>query len=213
MSENIEKIIYINLKQRVDRRVEIETELEKMGLSGKAGKAEKAEKAERFEAIQHTSGTVGCGQSHLAVLKLARDRGYKNILILEDDFQFLVSKEELEAKLQLFFNSQIPYDVCMLSYNLYKSEKVPAHPFLLKVNEAHTTSGYIVNQSCYTKLIHLYEYAIPKLESTGMHWVYSNDVAWVSLQQVDPWYCFSPRLGKQRAGWSDIGQAFQDYGV
>ena len=202
MSENIQRIVYINLDRSTERRKNIEEEIEKLDLS---------EKTERFPAILHKEGCVGCGQSHLAVLKMARDRGYKNILILEDDFQFLVSKEEFEQNMRLFFDSKIPYDVCMISYNIQNSEEVP-FPFLLKIKEAQTASGYIVNQSYYNELIHLWEDAIPKLEYTGQHWIYAIDQIWKSLQKKDLWYCFSTRIGKQRPGFSDIshGQHYNE---
>lgn len=78
MSTNIDKIIYINLNKRIDRRTDIEKDLNDFNLE-----------YERFEAIETPGfGILGCGQSHLAVLKLAKERGYKNILIFEDDFTF-----------------------------------------------------------------------------------------------------------------------------
>jgi glycosyl transferase family 25 len=93
MSHNIDKIFYINLEKRKDRREEIEKELDTFGLN-----------YERFEAIETPGfGILGCGISHLSVLKLAKERKYKNILILEDDFTFIVSKEEFEKSLNLFF--------------------------------------------------------------------------------------------------------------
>ena len=96
MSHNIDKIIYINLEHRLDRFIEINAELSNMGLE-----------AERFNAISHSKGIVGCGYSHLEVLKLAKSRGYKNILILEDDFVFLVTKNELEKELSRFFDTMM----------------------------------------------------------------------------------------------------------
>jgi glycosyl transferase family 25 len=203
MSENIERIVYINLDRSIERRKNIEEEIERLNLS---------ERTERFPAILHNEGCVGCGKSHVAVLKMARDRGYKNILILEDDFQFLVSKDEFEQNLRLFFDSKIPYDVCMISYHIQRSEEVTEYPFLKCIREAQTTSGYIVNQSYYNELIQLWEDAVIKLECTGQHWIYSIDQIWKSLQKKDIWYCFSTRIGKQRPGWSEIahGQHYNE---
>ena len=85
MSVNIDHIFYINLDKRKDRRVEIEQELNKMELP-----------FERFKAIETPGrGILGCGLSHLSVFKLAKERKYKNVLIFEDDFYFLISKPEL----------------------------------------------------------------------------------------------------------------------
>ena len=98
MSENIDNIFYINMEKRKDRRSEIESELNNFNLP-----------FERFEGIETKGfGTLGCGKSHLAVLKIAKERGYKNILILEDDFMFMVTKECFEELLTNFFNSFIP---------------------------------------------------------------------------------------------------------
>ena len=201
MSNLIEKIIYINLDQRQDRKVQIEDELEKYQLT-----------AQRFKAIKHEEGIVGCGFSHLAVFKLAKKNGYKNILILEDDFMFLVSKEELENSLNRFFQEVgNNYDVCMLT-NSNTEYNIPSkYPFLNKVYKSSNASAYIINGDYLDKLIDLYEYNIPLLEETRMHWIFANDVCWQKLQETDTWYVFNPRLGKQRAGYSDNAKSHMDY--
>jgi len=201
MSENIDRIIYINLDKRTDRLEQIVDEFKKFNLE---------DKAERFPAIYHPCGIVGCGRSHLAVLKLAKERKYKNVLILEDDFHFVVSKDEFEYNLKLFFENVKEYDVCLFSYNLNKAESCD-FPFLLKILDCQTASGYLVNQHYYDKLINLYENAIPLLELTGQHWIYANDQIWKQLQVIDNWYCFTTRLGKQKAGFSDNSQSYVDY--
>ena len=202
MSENIERIIYINLDKRKDRLEEINNEIKNFDLE---------DKTERFSAVYHSVGCVGCSYSHLAVLKLARDRKYKNILILEDDFYFVVSKEEFESNLKLFFDNVKDYDVCMISYYGNRTEEIQEYPFLLKVVEAQTTSGYIVNERYYNTLIDLFEESTKLLESTGEHWIYAVDQIWKKLQPKDKWYCFANRFGKQRNGFSDISQNYCEY--
>jgi GR25 family glycosyltransferase involved in LPS biosynthesis len=67
MSHNIDKIFYINLEKRKDRREEIEKELNTFGLY-----------YERFEAIETPGfGILGCGLSHLSVLKIAKTKVIK----------------------------------------------------------------------------------------------------------------------------------------
>jgi GR25 family glycosyltransferase involved in LPS biosynthesis len=210
--EKIERIVYINLDRRIDRKLHIETELDKMGIcSGDRliveGPLSSNPQFERFTAVERPpgQGIVGCGYSHLAVLKMAKERGYSNILILEDDFYFTVSKEEFYQNLDAFFESPVgsDYDVCMLSYNLRESAECPDTPFVRRVRYAQTASGYIVNARYYDALIRLYEWAIPLLDQTGQHWIYANDVVWKSLQEKDMWYCFTLRIGKQLDGFSD----------
>lgn len=208
MSNKIDHIFYINLQRRDDRRKEIEDELNKMELS-----------YERFNAVERTPGCVGCCYSHLSVLKLAKERGYKNVLIFEDDFTFRVSKEEFEKRLGSFFEIYGDnYDVFMLSYNMRESTDVILpegnYDFKMKhVRYAQTASGYIVNSKYYDKLIHLYEWAFPMLEKTGQHWIYMNDVVWRCLQQSDSWYCMEPRFGIQRESFSDLAGGVCNYGV
>jgi glycosyl transferase family 25 len=200
MASKIDKVFYINLDRRSDRRDLIEMDLGKIGLA-----------AERFVGIPYEPGIVGCGKSHLAVMKMAKERGYKNVLILEDDFTFLVSKEELDVALDKFFSNVKEYDVCMLSCQNMVEVPTRPHPFLSRLVEANNASAYIINGDYLDKLIELYERALPLLERTGEHWNYANDQVWKILQRKDRWFCFNPRLGKQRSGYSDNAKAFMDY--
>jgi GR25 family glycosyltransferase involved in LPS biosynthesis len=192
---NIDCIFYINLDHRTDRKCEIEGELNSMGLP-----------YERFAAIRHeTIGGVGCGRSHVGVLKLAKERGYKRIMVLEDDFMFTSNPHDALSKLD-----DVSFDVCLLSYNLFQSSESTEYPFLHRVHEAQTTSGYIINAHYYDALIAVFEDAIPKFEQTNHHWLYAIDVAWKVLQRRDTWYCFSPRIGKQRPSYSDCGNCYSE---
>lgn len=202
MTNRIGKIFYINLDKRDDRRIEIEQELATHDILANS---------ERIPAI-HTpnQGILGCTMSHLNAIKLAKERGYKNILILEDDFQFTISKEDFENQLETFFYSIPKYDVCMISYNIQRSEPTE-HDFLLKVLEAQTASGYIIHESFYDKMIELYEWAVPLLEQTKEHWNYANDQCWKKLQPNSKWYAIKRRCGRQRPGYSDNSEQFEDH--
>jgi glycosyl transferase family 25 len=202
MSHNIPKIFYINLDKRVDRRQEIEQELQQFNL---------LDKAERFQAFYTPDqGILGCTQSHLAVIKLAKERNYPNVLILEDDFYFTITKDEFENELNQFFNNNIEFDVCMISYHLQQSQPT-RYPFIQKVIEGQTASGYIVHNSFYDKIIALYEEAIPLLQQTGEHWNYANDQVWKRLQPNANWYALTTRCGRQRPGFSDNSGKYQEY--
>lgn len=201
MSKYIDKIIYINLSSRLDKKEQIENELNNFQLE-----------YERFDAIDTPEyGAYGCGLSHIAVLKIAKEKNYKNVLILEDDFQFLVTKEEFENNLTAFFESNLDYNVCMLSYDLRKH--IPIENNVVdKVVEAHTTSGYLIHSNYYDALINLFEKAMPLLIYTKLHWIFSIDVVWKDLQKKDNWYFFKTRIGKQRPGYSDVGKRYCNNG-
>jgi glycosyl transferase family 25 len=201
MSQNIDKIIYINLEKRTDRKEHIENELKKFNLP-----------FERFNAFETKGmGILGCGYSHLGVLKKAKEMNYKNILILEDDFMFLVDKEEFETELTNFFNLNIHYDVLFLSYGVNKNE-ILTNGTVNRVLESSTASGYIVHHSYYDKLISLYEWAMPLLGNTRMHWIYANDQIWKEYQKKDQWLYFIKRIGKQIDGYSDNSERMTNYG-
>lgn len=199
----VDGIFYINLDHRTDRREEIEEELTRIGLP-----------FERFSAIRTCPGSVGCGYSHLAVLTEARNRGYNNVLIFEDDFEFLIDKDTFHRYICDIMNDVPSYDVIMLGYSLQRYE--PSHSSLVnKVLEAQTASAYIVHSKFYDVLIKLLEEAIPLLESTGQHWIYAIDQIWKRLQPSSNWYATSIRVGKQRPSMSETGTepVFCDYGV
>jgi GR25 family glycosyltransferase involved in LPS biosynthesis len=195
--EGIDAVIYINLEKRKDRKVEMEQELNRMGI-----------KAERFDAIEHEYGLIGCLESHLEVLKMAKRRKYKNVLVLEDDFEFLVTPEQLKSELKAVLTST-QYDVLMLGYNIQKSTSFNSQ--LLKIQEASTASAYIVHHSFYDSLISLYTSSLPIYKKTRDNF-YANDKIWRQLQPKSKWYAFKKRLGKQRASFSDNTGQFEDYG-
>jgi GR25 family glycosyltransferase involved in LPS biosynthesis len=192
---------YINLNHRKDRRQEFENRMTSIG----------GPPVERFPGIKRKPGILGCGLTHLAILKEAKLRGYKSVLIFEDDFCPVVSPKEFWSSLQKFFDLKIQYDVLMLSHNIQRSE--PYNNLLVRVLEAQTASAYIVNQSAYDTLIQTLEIGMTLLEQTGMHWIYANDQIWKKVQPQLQWFAFEPRLGKQCKSYSDNGEVVSNYKV
>lgn len=115
---------YINLDYRTDRRAEVERELEGFGM-------------ERFSAIRHSDGLAGCAMSHVACLKLARERGYPEVLIFEDDFMWLGSRDIPDFPEDA--------DVCCLAYNT--RDLVPYNDHWSRATNIQTTSGYMARAS------------------------------------------------------------------
>lgn len=197
----IDRIVYINLDHRTDRREELESELERYGLTSIS---------ERFSAIRDDFGALGCSKSHLAVLTQARERLYQRILVLEDDFTFLVSPEEFHEEIDRI--DAVDFDVCMLSYNCPRYEDT-TFPFLKKVLIAGTTSGYIVDARYYDRLIKTIGDSVNSLENTRVEHLYAIDVVWQQLQPSSDWYRFTTRIGKQRSSYSDVTRSIASYDV
>jgi glycosyl transferase family 25 len=197
----IDHVFYINLDHRTDRKEHIESQFKKYGI----------DKYERFSAFPCPDfGILGCTRSHQAVYKLAKERKYKNVLIFEDDFEFLVTPEEFkETVIQMFSQKDADLmDVCMFAYNIQQSESCASNPHRIHITEASTASCYVVSAQYYDKLIDLYEVAIPLLEVTREHWKYANDQCWKVLQAEDAWYGSAKRMGKQMDGYSDNSKEF-----
>jgi glycosyl transferase family 25 len=193
------KSFYINLDERADRKAEFEHECVRMNLE-----------VERYPAIRTYPGLSGCSQSHLNVLKLARERNYPSVMIFEDDFEFLISRDEFQSIL-----SSIPenYDVVMLSYNLIRSE--PHTELFGKVIEVQTTSGYIVHSRFYDTLITRWEEGLALLHEHDLHAFDSRfilDQYWKQLQPTSNWYYAMKRVGHQRPSWSNLYERNVSYG-
>lgn len=189
--ENIHGIYYINLDRREDRRAEFLEEARRMEI-----------RVERFPAIEKNPGMLGCHLSHLGVLKKARELGLPNVLVFEDDFQFIVDKETFKTQVQQLFDSGIHYDVVMLSYALEQSE--PLNDLVGYARAAPDAAGYLVNKTFYDTIIDHLETNYAMLEKTHSHWLYLNDQCWKSLQKEHTFLYFMTRVGKQRVSFSDL---------
>ena len=90
LAEFFEKIYIINLANRQDRRDEMQVELQKIGLSLMHPNIQLFTAVRPKEKGEWPSiGAYGCFMSHYQVLQDAERNGYENILILEDDIDFV----------------------------------------------------------------------------------------------------------------------------
>ena len=93
MWEFVEKIIYINLDHREVRSKIMSKFFEDSQIP--------SEKIERFSGIKRKKGSLGCLESHTQVLRMAKEKKWKNVLILEDDLEWLGGYERLEELVKL----------------------------------------------------------------------------------------------------------------
>ena len=154
------------------------------------------DKVERFPAIEKSPGFLGCMLSHIAVLELAIQHNWKNVLIFEDDI--LWNKFELGYQLLKDLSSK-EYDVIHLGPSLPKYDKDTYRLFKGKTN-----SSYLVNNHYFETLLNFYKSEYVKLESTLDDELYAADSGWGKLMQKDNWYAIIPSLCYQIQGNSDI---------
>jgi len=80
-----EEIYCINLDERTDRWQHAQQEFAKAGI---------LDRVQRFSAIRDVDGRVGIIKSNLAIIKMAKEKKLKNVLIFEDDVQFIVDNPQ-----------------------------------------------------------------------------------------------------------------------
>ena len=76
----LEGIVLINLDNRPDRLKRSLEELMRQGVG---------DCVTRLSAVRHDNGLFGCSVSHLEAVRHARARGWRSVLILEDDIRFV----------------------------------------------------------------------------------------------------------------------------
>jgi len=206
MWEFVDKVVYINLDRREDRRQIMKEFFEKGQIP--------EEKIYRFSAIKDPIGFIGCAKSHIGVLKLAKQNKWKSVLILEDDLEwidFANTYNKLEDLIKIE-----TWDVCMLT-GLYFITNPPYIKF------AFYTNAYIVKEYYYDTLIQNMEYGLSKKQDVMIErskhmlsfrrkynhplyeHLYNVDVYWTKLQQRDNWIgCLDPPICQQKATYSDI---------
>ncbi len=192
MFEFIEKVVYINLDKRIDRRQHMEN------LTGIFGN-----KVERFSAIEDPIGIVGCGKSHIAVLRQALKENVSNILILEDDVEWN-KFDEGYVRLEQLVKQQ--YDVILMSAGSLQYDRNT-----LRVLSAQCASSYLVHGDYIPTILSNFEDALSQLISTNNPYMYAHDMYWKRLQPIDRWFVVSPCLMYQRPDYSDIENKDVDY--
>jgi len=207
----IDKIFIINLEYRTDRKEEIIKELKKHNIYNyeffkaiRPGIQDIIEWNNNYcdhvkksfqdpnKFLYYQIGCLGCLKSHVEICKLALERNYKNILILEDDTEFLHNLDTLDK-----FSSQINdnYDMLYLcgSHNGPR-EKITEN--IVKTKKTHTTGSYLITENA---MIYLSENI--KSYSKEIDVFYAEEI-----QSRFNCYCTLPHISKQRDGYSDIQQ-------
>lgn len=205
--EHVDKIVYINLDSRPDRRAQVERALRSLRLAGDGA-------VERFPAVAHPCGAIGCSLSHLAVLRRAESENWACVCILEDDFEPTVDADTWHARVAALFARIPDFDVAMLASNPQRAAPVPACAGVARTLFAGTTAGYLVQRPFYRALIQNIEEGLAQFTQAPHRGdAFAIDVYFRPLQLRSKWYHFSPKLGKQRASYSDVEGTFVDYGT
>ncbi|HCM62005.1 MAG TPA: glycosyl hydrolase family 25 [Morganella sp. (in: Bacteria)] len=191
----VDKVVYINLAKRTDRRENIEFQLKKMAVP--------PEKIIRFEAIEHDEGALGCAMSHVAVLTMAKENDWQNVLILEDDMVFN-DDDESHDRINYFFSSLVStnWDVGFLSGSYFRIAQIKE--CFYKASCVYLANSYIVNHHYYDELIDVFDVSIDQMNKGVNRYECSLDIFWHHLMGRDDWFALYPCVGYQLVDMSDI---------
>lgn len=196
-------VLYINLAIRKDRRKEMEKELKRVLVH----------KYHRIKGIyDELNGAKGCVQSHIQALDFAIRKGWKNVLILEDDCTFLKSVSEIDAYIQDFLQHfKTDWDVFFLGTKI-EFAHMTDHESYVRVLFSMRSHAYAVNGPYLQTLKDHYLSTLRAMEN-DLFFISSLtkalDRRWVELQMVDRWYTGIESIAEQRTSFSDIEKAIK----
>lgn len=209
---SFDKIMYINLSHREDRKKQILNELNKLETE--------QDKIIRIDAIYNKfNGHIGCAKSHIKAIELAKKMNLKNVVILEDDFILTINKKQFDNKINYFLTHfKDNWDVIQFTSVWKKLNDIDNIDHVKKVSSASTSSGYIIQSHFYDQLLSTLKESVTKMKEEMKIWKeenknkkktntqYALDQYWSKLQKKSNWYIFYPYLGKQggTAGKSSI---------
>tara|TARA_Y100000389_G_scaffold204751_1_gene259377 strand:- start:718 stop:2460 length:1743 start_codon:yes stop_codon:yes gene_type:complete len=196
---------YINLKDRADRRLHIEKELQKMLIKNPT----------RIDAEKHSLGIVGCLMSHIKALETFLESTATHdapfVVVFEDDVVF--KTPDVTLKCLRHVADDADWDVMLIggmNYGAYdKYKNLPA----VRVQECMSCVAYIVRRSFVSTLLTFWKHFLTETEeriavATNMsdklcmkH--ISLDRAWFKLQEQHIFILLVPLGVTQLTDFSD----------
>jgi len=192
-----DEIYCINLDERTDRWEHAQEEFRKAGI---------LDRVIRFSAIRDADGRLGVIKSNLAIIKIAKEKKLKNVLIFEDDVQFIVDNPQdvLAKTIQQIGN--IKWHLFYLGANTHqKLTKFKPNLILLK-------NAFAVHSMAYSEL--MYDIFINKYEKLKVISTFDDILDVFLARKIQEKYiCLmtNPMMTTQMNSYSDIENRIVDY--
>jgi GR25 family glycosyltransferase involved in LPS biosynthesis len=194
-TDHFDQAFCINLDSRKDRWKASQKQFKKIGL-----------KVERIPAINGFEeppasirpGEVGCLKSHLKVFQIAKERGLKSFLMLEDDVEF---SDTFHERFNIIESQIKPFEMLYFGSNPHSGERHEVSPNINRITYTFSAHCVIFKESCFDDIIR--ELTGPLLSPV--------DVVYGRQQVVHTAYSIKPALAWQRKDFSDINQEIVDY--
>ncbi|MCK9574808.1 MAG: glycosyltransferase family 25 protein [Candidatus Pacearchaeota archaeon] len=195
-----EEIWCINLDSRKDRWEECLIEFDAIGIK---------DRVKRFSAIENENGPLGCLKSFSTLIKYAKDKGLKNILIFEDDVIFRNAKSvhntiyKATCQVQETDWELLYFGVWLNTYVFQSSAN------LLKLKEGLLAHAICYNHTVFDEIIKRTEH-ITDLNDNNLRDIWD----WIlcDIQRNDKSYLAVPMTVFQRPSYSNLEKSFKNYG-
>jgi glycosyl transferase family 25 len=193
--DHFEQAFCINLDKRTDRWKKSQKEFDKIGIE-----VERVPGVDGFQEPPASirPGEVGCLKSHLKVFNIAKERGLKSFLMLEDDVEFA---DDFNQKFNQIEDQIKGYEMLYFGSNPVSGSRHEVSPNLNRITYTFSAHCIIFKEPCYDDIINAL--SGPILQPV--------DVVYGKQQIVHTAYSIKPPLAWQRKDFSDINQQIVDY--
>lgn len=189
---------YINLEKRSNRNKHCLNQLQSIGIIN----------PNRFNAIENKIGLIGCAESHIKCIEIAKEREWPFVCIFEDDVLF-INNTHINEKIHKYINYD--YDVLYIGAWLRNNKYINIFDDLIKVNYTCCLHAYIVKKHYYDVILNNLKEGLSLKKKNPNNYYYNNDEYIKKLQERDNWLCLSPIMATQINGYSDNFNEIREY--
>lgn len=183
----VDQVVVVNLDKRPDRLSQIQQELAQLNVP--------PEKITRLAACDEADGHAGRRQSHLQVLLLAQQHGWKNYLLLEDDAVILKQGKHIQV-LNSLLNAlaKFPWEAIVLGGEIKQGTVLKSLNGVIHARDCNKVCAYLVNSPYYATLAQQMQQDLSD----------TLEERWQPLLREGKWLACYPSVCYQRAGYSNI---------
>lgn len=193
-----DEIYCINLDHRTDRWDKAQLEFDSVGV---------LQRINRFSAIQDKDGRLGIIKSNLAIVKMAKEKGLKNVLVFEDDIHFVGDTISILDK-AISQIGNLDWWLFYLGANTHQPLEVitKSKPNILLLKNAFACHAFCYKNKTYDFFIRKYE-GLEKVEYEDILDVFMANY----FQKKNLCIIVNPMVATQSASFSDIEKHEVDY--
>lgn len=210
LNDFFSEIVCINLDRRKDRWEKCLSDFDKLNIHVNRFSATDGQKIDLPQNASY-KGELGGSISHLNVVRMAKEKEYENILILEDDVEFNPKLNDIFP--DLF--SQVPKDWDILFFGgNHVGGTTQINKDVKKLYRSYAIHAYAIRKSAYDIIIQHMDNKINTV-LTNPDKTFTPSVAadyfMADLHRVLNVYCFNQHIAWQKDDFSDIQQTVVNY--